>query len=45
MIPKLKAEEGIAHKDAMAAAGKRWGELTEEQKKPYEKKHEEDVKR
>lgn len=44
-IPKIKAEEGKSHKEAMGLAGKRWGELTDEQKKPFEKKHEEDVKR
>ncbi len=44
-IPKLKAEEGIAHKDAMSAAGKRWNALTEEEKEPYNKMHEEAVQR
>lgn len=44
-IPKLKKEEGVAHKDAMSKAGALWNELSEEKKAPYVKKHEEDVKR
>ena len=45
MINKLKKEEGVAHKDAMAKAGELWNALTEEKKVPYNKLHEEDVKR
>ncbi len=45
MVPKIKADEGIAHKDAMAKAGKLWNDLSEEKKAPYNKKHDEDVKR
>jgi hypothetical protein len=44
-IPKLKADEGIAHKDAMAKAGKLWNELSEEDRKPYNKLHDESVAR
>jgi hypothetical protein len=35
----------MAAKDAMAEAGKRWKQLTEQEKAPYQKKHEEDAKR
>ena len=45
MVPKLKEEHKIAHKDAMAKAGELWGTLSEEEKKPYEKKHQDDVAR
>lgn len=45
IIPKLKKDEGIAHKDAMSKAGALWNELTEEKKAPYNKMHDEDVKR
>jgi hypothetical protein len=45
MVPKLKAEKGIAHKDAMGEAGKLWNEMTDAQKEPYNKKHEADVAR
>jgi HMG (high mobility group) box len=44
-IPKLKAEQGVAHKDAMSKAGELWHTLTEEQKKPFNKKHDDDVLR
>lgn len=44
-IPKLKADEGLSHKDAMGKAGKLWNDLSEEAKKPYNKLHEEDVVR
>lgn len=36
-VPKIKASEGISHKEAMGVAGKRWHEITEEEKKPYNK--------
>jgi len=45
MVPKLKKDEGIAHRDAMSKAGALWNELTEEKKAPYNKMHDEDVKR
>lgn len=45
IIPKLKSEEGIAHKDAMAKAGKLWNELSEEKRGPYNKMHDKDVER
>ena len=45
MIPKLKADEGVAHKDAMARAGKLWNELSEDKRGPYNKMHDDDVKR
>lgn len=44
-VPKLKAEEGISHKEAMGKAGKIWNDLSEEAKKPYNKMHDEDVVR
>jgi len=44
-IPKLKAEKGIAHKDAMSEAGKIWNTMTEEQKKPFEEKNKADAAR
>jgi hypothetical protein len=45
MIPKLKSEEGIAHKDAMIKTGKLWGELSDDEKKKYNDMHDEDQKR
>ena len=45
MVPKIKADEGIPHRDAMAKAGKLWQELSEEKKKPYNDKNEEDKQR
>lgn len=44
-VPKIKAAEGISHKEAMGKAGKKWHELTEEEKKPYNKMHDDDVVR
>lgn len=44
-IPKLKAEKGIAHKDAMGEAGKIWATMTDAEKEPFNKKHEKDVER
>jgi HMG (high mobility group) box len=44
-VPKIKASEGIAHKDAMAKVGKLWADLSDEAKKPFVKMHEEDVAR
>ena len=44
-IPKLKKDEGIAHKDAMGKAGALWNELSEESKKPFQKLHDADVVR
>lgn len=32
MVPKIKKDEGLAHKDAMSRAGELWGKLTEEEK-------------
>ena len=44
-VPKIKADEGIPHKDAMGRAGALWKELSDEQKKKFHKKHDEDVAR
>lgn len=41
-IPKLKEKEGLSHKDAMGKAGKLWNELSDKDKEPYNKLHEED---
>jgi hypothetical protein len=45
MCAKLKEKEGISHKEAFAKAGKMWGELSEKDKEPYNKKAEEDKAR
>ena len=45
IIPKLKQDEGISHKDAMAKAGMLWNKLSDEEKKVYNKMHDEDVLR
>ncbi len=45
MIPKIKADEGLSHRDAMGKAGKLWNELSEEKKAPYNKMNEDDKKR
>ena len=42
---RLKEEEGLSHKEAFAKAGQLWQTATEEQKKPFEELHQEDVKR
>lgn len=44
-IPKIKQDEGISHREAMGKAGKIWSDLTEEEKKPYDELHHQDVKR
>ena len=45
MVPKIKADEGLAHKDAMSRAGQLWGQMNDDEKKPYVEKHDKDVKR
>lgn len=45
VIPKIKAKEGLSHPQAFKKAGEQWNNLTEEEKKPYAKKHDEDVVR
>ncbi len=44
-IPKIKEEEGLSHPMAMKKAGELWNNLSEEAKKPYVKKHDNDVAR
>lgn len=44
-IPDIKKKEGISHREAMSRAGKEWGQMTEEDKKPFEKMQEKDQKR
>jgi len=41
-VPKIVKEQQIPHKDAMKVAGANWGKLTEEEKAPFLKKHEDD---
>jgi hypothetical protein len=45
MVPKIKEEEKVSHKEAMSKAGQMWNELSEEKKAPFNKEHDEDVKR
>lgn len=45
MIPKLKKEEGVPHKDAMSRAGEEWRKIDAKAKEKYDKMHDEDVKR
>jgi len=45
MVPKIKKDEGLAHKDAMSRAGELWHKMSEEEKKPYNKLHDQDVTR
>jgi hypothetical protein len=45
IVPKLKSEEGLSHRDAMGKAGKLWQELSDKEKASYNKIHEEDVQR
>jgi hypothetical protein len=45
IIPKLKEEQKVAHRDAMSKAGEMWNTMSEEEKKPYEKKHQDDIVR
>ena len=44
-LPKVVTAQGVSHKEAMKVVGAMWGNLTEEQKAPYAKKHEEDKRR
>lgn len=32
IIPKIKADEGVSHKDAMSRAGEMWGKMTDAEK-------------
>jgi hypothetical protein len=41
-VPKFVTSQGCSHKEAMKLAGAKWGELTAEQKAPYQKKYEQD---
>jgi hypothetical protein len=45
MVPKIKADEGLSHKDAMSRAGEIWRSYNEDDKKPYTKLQEDDQKR
>ena len=45
MIPKIKVDEGLSHKDAMSRSGQMWQQMSDDDKKPYNEKHEKDVKR
>ena len=43
MLPKLKAVEGISHKDAIAKIGKTWNTLDDKNKKKYNELHDADI--
>eukprot|EP00347_Sterkiella_histriomuscorum_P007433 403348940 len=45
MVPKIKVDEGIPHKQAMSRAGEIWKGYSDEEKKKYEKMHEKDQER
>lgn len=45
MVPKLKQDEGIAHKAAMSRAGVLWGQMSAADKKPYEDLNAKDAQR
>ena len=45
MIPKVKADEGIAHRDAMTRVGELWTKLSDADKKKYEDMNAADKKR
>jgi len=45
MVPKLKKEHGITHREAMTKAGEIWGGMSAEEKAPYDKMHQDDQKR
>lgn len=45
MVPKIKAEQGIPHKEAMVKAAEIWKEMSEKEKKPYNDMHYQDVER
>lgn len=45
IIPKLKEEEKLAHKDCMKRAGELWGTLSEKDKQPFLDLEAKDVKR
>jgi hypothetical protein len=41
-VPKFVTSQGCSYKEAIKQAGAKWGELTAEQKAPYQKKYEQD---
>ena len=41
-VPKFVTSQGCSHKEAMKMVGAKWGELSVEQKAPYQKKYEQD---
>ena len=45
MVPKIKKDEGISHKQAMSRAGEMWGQIDEAEKAKFNKMHDDDVKR
>ncbi|CDW84813.1 UNKNOWN [Stylonychia lemnae] len=45
MVPKIKKDDGLSHKEAMSKAGELWGKLSADDKKPFDKLHDDDVKR
>ena len=45
MVPKVKAEEGISHREAMSRAGELWGKLSDADKKKYDEMNAADKKR
>lgn len=45
MVPKIRKEKGIPHKDAMKACGELWGRIDDEEKKKYEDMNQKDKER
>ena len=44
-VPKIKAETGCSHQEAMKKCGEQWGSLTDKEKEPYAKMHDKDQTR
>jgi HMG (high mobility group) box len=45
MVPKLKKEQEITHREAMSKAGEIWHAMSADEKLPYDKMHQDDQKR
>jgi hypothetical protein len=45
MTKQIKQDEGLAHRLAFAKAGEMWRKATDAEKKPFEEKHQADVRR
>ena len=45
LIPKVKKEEAVPHREAMARAGEEWQKMSDKEKEPYVKMSQKDQER